>query len=73
MVNGLTAKYVKTSSGYMGQILEWPEVVTEGPNLEDCRASLLDAAQEMVLAYRQMDKEIPVEHSFFETILVEMA
>jgi len=73
MVNGLTAKYVKTHTGYMGQILEWPEVVTEGTDLEDCRKSLLDAAREMVLAYQQLNKEIPVEHSLFETILVEMA
>ena len=24
-----TAKYTKISSGYMGQLVEWPEVVTE--------------------------------------------
>jgi len=29
MVN-YTAKYTKISSGYMGQLVEWPEVVTEG-------------------------------------------
>ena len=25
-----TAKYTEISTGYMGQIVEWPEVVTEG-------------------------------------------
>lgn len=39
----LTARYLKTESGYMGQVLEWPEVVTEGHDLEDCRASLKDS------------------------------
>jgi hypothetical protein len=39
-------------------IIEWPEVVTEGKTLEDCRAMLQDALLEMVLAYRQQKKEI---------------
>jgi hypothetical protein len=25
-----TANYTKIESGYMGQLIEWPEVVTEG-------------------------------------------
>ena len=58
MLNGLTARYTKIHSGYMGQLLEWPEVITEGVDIEDCRKSLEDAAREMVLAYYQMDKEI---------------
>ena len=29
MIN-YTAKYTKIDSGYMGQLVEWPEVVTEG-------------------------------------------
>jgi predicted RNase H-like HicB family nuclease len=61
MLSGLTARYVKIPSGYMGQILEWPEVITEGVDIEDCRKSLEDAAREMVLAYHQLDKEIPVD------------
>ncbi len=73
MVNGLTARYVKISSGYMGQLLEWPEVVTEGVDIEDCRKSLEDAAREMVLAYHQQGKEIPVEHSLFKTIMVDVS
>ena len=53
-----TAKYTKIDSGYMGQLVEWPEVVTEGKDLEECRAMLRDALNEMVLAYRQTGKEI---------------
>jgi predicted RNase H-like HicB family nuclease len=42
----------------MGQLVEWPEVVTEGKDIEDCRAMLRDALQEMVLAYQQQGREI---------------
>jgi len=73
MVSTFTARYIKTSSGYMGQIVEWPEVVTEGRDLEDCRDSLRDAVREMVLAYRELGKEPPVEHALFETLPVETA
>jgi len=55
-----TAKYTKIESGFMGQLVEWPEVVTEGKALEDCRAMLQDALREMILAYRQLKKEIPL-------------
>lgn len=60
MLNTYTAKYTKISSGYMGQLVEWPEVVTEGKSLEECREMLQDALQEMILAYRQQNKEIPL-------------
>ncbi|MBW1692599.1 MAG: type II toxin-antitoxin system HicB family antitoxin [Deltaproteobacteria bacterium] len=59
MVN-YTAKYIKISSGYMGQLVEWPEVVTEGKDLEECRAMLRDALYEMVAAYKQLGNEILV-------------
>jgi predicted RNase H-like HicB family nuclease len=58
MVN-YTAKYTKIESGYMGRLVEWPEVITEGKDLEDCRAMLRDALQEIVLAYEQLGKKIP--------------
>jgi predicted RNase H-like HicB family nuclease len=58
MIN-YTAKYTKIDSGYMGQLVEWPEVVTEGKDLEDCRAMLRDALNEMILAYKELGKEIP--------------
>ena len=54
-----TAKYTKIDSGYMGQLVEWPEVVTEGKDLEECRTMLRDALHEMVLAYDQLGKETP--------------
>ncbi len=34
-----TAKYTKISRGYMGQLVEWPEVITEGSSLEECRGA----------------------------------
>ena len=51
MLRNDTAKYSKTDSGYMGQIVEWPEVVTEGQNIKECREMLRDALDEMVAAY----------------------
>ena len=60
MLQSYTAKYTKVDSGYMGQLIEWPEVVTEGKDLTECRNMLRDALQEMVLAYRQQSKEIVV-------------
>ena len=52
-----TAKYTKINSGYMGQLIDWPEVVTEGSTLEECRSMLRDALQEMVLAYQELGKD----------------
>ncbi|MFM7903860.1 MAG: type II toxin-antitoxin system HicB family antitoxin, partial [Microcystis sp.] len=52
MLNQYTAKYTKISSGYMGQLIEWPEVITEGATLEECREMLKDALLEMILAYQ---------------------
>jgi len=40
MTNSYTAVYSKVKSGYIGQIVEWPEVVTEGKTIEECRAML---------------------------------
>jgi len=59
MLSNYTDRYIKTDSGYMGQLLEWPEVVTEGNDLEECRAMLKDALHEMTIAYKQLGKEIP--------------
>ena len=43
MLLNYTAKYSKIASGYMGQLVEWPEVVTEGKDIEECRMMLRDA------------------------------
>ncbi len=71
MIN-YTAKYTKITSGYMGQLVEWPEVVTEGKNLEDCRAMLRDALNEMLLAYKELGKEVPLGNALIEQLPVEV-
>jgi predicted RNase H-like HicB family nuclease len=73
MFINFTARYTKISSGYLGQLIEWPEVVTEGKDLEDCRAQLRDALQEMILAYRQQEKEIPLGNALIEQLPVDLA
>jgi len=72
MLINYTAKYMKISSGYMGQIIEWPEVVTEGKTLEECRELLKDALNEMILAYQQQKKEIPIGGGLLEQMPVDI-
>ena len=67
-----TAKYTKIDSGYMGQLIEWPEVITEGEDLEECRAMLRDALHEMILAYRELGKEIPLGNALIEQLPIEV-
>ena len=54
-----TACYTKLEHGYMGQLLEWPGVITEGNDLEDCEEMLKDAAHEMFLVYKDENMNIP--------------
>jgi hypothetical protein len=49
-----TGKHTKIPSGSMGQVVEWPEVITEGSTLKECRKLLRDALQEMRVARRQL-------------------
>ena len=72
MITTYTAKYTKIDSGYMGQLIEWPEVITEGSSLEDCREMLYDAVHEMVKAYQQQDKEVPVGRALLEQLPVNV-
>ncbi len=72
MFSNYTARYVKIPSGYMGQMVEWPEVLTEGQTLEECRELLRDALKEMLLAYKEMGREIPPGGSLLEQIPVEI-
>ena len=72
MIQTYTAKYTKIDAGYMGQLVEWPEVVTEGKDLEECRLMLRDAAREMVLAYREQNQEIPLGNSLIEQMPIEV-
>jgi predicted RNase H-like HicB family nuclease len=71
MVRNYTAKYTRISSGYMGQVVEWPEVITEGRTIEECREMVRDALQEMTLAYRDQGKEMPPGGDLLEQVLVE--
>jgi predicted RNase H-like HicB family nuclease len=71
MLSNYTAKYTKISSGYMGQLVEWPEVLTEGKTLEECREMLKDALHEMIIAYLGEGKEIPSGGALLEQVPVE--
>ena len=71
MIN-YTAKYTKIKSGYLGQLIEWPEVVTEGTDLEDCRSMLRDALNEMILAYKELGKEVPLGNALIEQLPAEV-
>ena len=72
MLKTYTANYTRISSGYMGQLVEWPEVITEGQTLEECRELLQDALREMIGAYRQQEREIPLGDALIEQIPVEI-
>lgn len=72
MTRTYTGTYTRIPSGYMGQLVDWPEVVTEGKTLEECRELLEDALREMVAAYRQQGKDIPPGRALLEQIPVEV-
>ncbi|MBN2239703.1 MAG: type II toxin-antitoxin system HicB family antitoxin [Dehalococcoidales bacterium] len=71
MMKSYAAKYKKIDSGYMGQVVEWPEVITEGKDIEDCRELLRDALLEMIQAYKQQGKELPMGGDLLEQVAVE--
>ena len=71
MVKSYTAKYSRINRGYMGQLVEWPEVITEGKTIEECREMLRDALKEMILAYKQQGRELPISGDLVEQVLVE--
>jgi len=68
MLTTFAISYTKISSGYMGQLIEWPEVISEEETLEWCRQSVQDAWQEMILAYQQQSKVIPSGQSLIKYI-----
>jgi predicted RNase H-like HicB family nuclease len=73
MIATFTARFTKIDSGYLGELIEWPEVITEGADLEECRRMLEDALREMVLAYRDVGKEIPIPRAALtEALAVEV-
>ncbi|WP_200153481.1 type II toxin-antitoxin system HicB family antitoxin [Chromatium okenii] len=54
MLFSCTARYTPLNKG----LVEWPEVVTEGIDLDDCRLLLRDALNEMILAYQALGQDI---------------
>ena len=72
MLKNYTAKYIKMPSGYIGQLIEWPEVVTEGKDIEECRMRLRDALHEMLQAYKEQQKEIPLGGALIEQVQIEV-
>jgi Uncharacterized conserved protein len=72
-MSAYTACYTKTETGYTGQLLEWPEIVSEGASIEECRAMLADATREMIAVYEEDGKPIPQGHTLFESITIEEA
>ena len=66
MLSNYTAKYTKIDYDYMGQLVEWPEVITEGRTLKECRGMLKDALHEMIPAYRQQNKEVTLGQTLLE-------
>jgi predicted RNase H-like HicB family nuclease len=67
-----TARYAKIESGYMGQLVDWPDVISEGPTLDECRTSLRDALREMIEACRQVGREVPAGGGLLEQVPVEI-
>ena len=70
MLTSYTAKYVAIEGGYMGQLVEWPEVITEGSSLDECRQMLEDALREMIAAYREQGLEIPPGGGLLQPIVI---
>lgn len=66
-----TACYMKINSGYMGKLLEWPEVITEGRTLEECREMLKDAAREMAVVYHEDGLSIPQASIIIELLYLD--
>ena len=64
------ARYTKTNDGYRGQLVDWPEVVTEGATIEQCRKLMRRALREMMLANQEVVKEVPVSGDLFESITI---
>ena len=54
-----TACYTKLENCYMGQLLDWPNIITDGKTLKECKEMLIDAAREVALSYADEGKKIP--------------
>ncbi len=68
-----TACYTKLEDDYiMGQLLEWPNVLTSGKDMKDCQEMLKDAAREMAIAYYEDGMKIPQETLIIEPIEINI-
>ncbi|MCU0598803.1 MAG: type II toxin-antitoxin system HicB family antitoxin [Desulfobacterales bacterium] len=56
----------------MGQIIERPVVITEGKNIEDYRAMLRDAQEDVIAACHQLGLKTPLGNALIEQIPVEV-
>ena len=70
MIKNYTAKYTKINFGYMVQLIELPEVITDGENIEECSEMHRDALKGMILASRQQSKENPSGNCLIEQLLL---
>jgi predicted RNase H-like HicB family nuclease len=68
VISSFMARYTKIERGYLGQLVAWPEVVTEGKTLEECREMQHDALEEMIAAYRDMGRAIPAQTDTIEPL-----
>ena len=71
MLKSYTARHTKIDSAYMGQLVEWPEVITEEKTIEECREMLRDALREMIKACHQQNGKIPPGSDLIEQVVVE--
>lgn len=56
----------------MGQLAEWPAVVTCGRTTEEARLMLLDAAREMVASYRDEGRAPPISGGHAKRFTIEV-
>ena len=72
MLQTYTAKHTRFPDGHMGQLVEWPEVVTGRADLDEYRAMPRAALNAMLLAYRELGREIPPGNALLEQLPVEL-
>lgn len=67
-----TASITETPEGFLGQLIEWPDVLSAGKDLEECEANLEDALEQMILAYKESGMEIPTGAAILKHITAEV-
>ena len=72
MARTYTARFERIPSGYLGQLVEWPAVITEGATLGECRLMMEDAAREMAIAYHENGLRLPDQSEAIARIMVEV-